>query len=85
MEGAVLAVATRWNRRRPTRMEMHQAREEETVEAYNEGIRSRSWEDTNLLAGYAVALEHLHRLYGRWTAFRNTPPGAYEATSLMRP
>lgn len=77
MEGAVLVVAARWNRRRPTRMEMHQAREEETVDAYNAGIRSRTWTDTNLLAGYAVALEQLHGLYRRFH-FRHDPPaGAY--------
>jgi len=66
-------------------MEMHQAREEEMVEAYNTGNRSRSWADTNLLAGNAVALEHLHALYRHFHSRVDTPSGAYEATSLMRP
>jgi len=71
--------------RRLTRMEMHQAREEEMVDSYNAGVSSRSWADTNLLAGHAVALEHLHALYSRFHNRIDTSSGAYEGTSLMIP
>lgn len=85
MEGTVRVVAARSIKRRLTRMEMHRAMTEELDELYNQNTGSRTWEDTNVLAGLHRALGNLFDVYKQLASSGRTPSGAYEATSLMRP
>ena len=68
-----------------TRMEMHQAMRKEINDEFNAQSRDATWEDSNLLAGLHVALEDLWHVYQQLAISGRTPPGAYEATSLMKP